>query len=129
MKYLSLILILFNLISCSKSDDQIVNEEALVGKWIEISKRADTIYFHEIDKDPFFILSRGKELIDGNYIPKAKSGIYSYKITPNQIEIYWLASSSTQKNRYYFSHLQDKIVIQNFFDSKLPDKLTFERMK
>jgi hypothetical protein len=79
MKY-GLIIFILVFFSCSKDDPGLVNSSELQGKWIETETRMDTLFFESLDNLDIMNLNRGKEIRNGNLLPKLKSGPYKYKL-------------------------------------------------
>ena len=127
MKYGLLILLLIFL-SCSKDDTKSLTSAELKGKWIETETRMDTIYFETIDNLEIMNLNRGKEMKDGNLLPKPNSGPYKYDLLEQKISLYWMLSSDSKYKDYYFNVIDDSLSIGNFYDSTLDEILTFEKL-
>jgi hypothetical protein len=77
-------------------------------------------------------LNRGYELRNGLLLPKDLSGIYSYEINGDSINLKWSASSvGVGKNYYYHpDSKKEQFEIENFFVDSLSnhDILTFSKM-
>lgn len=96
----------------------------LAGTWVELMKRGDTIVFaSEYDgQNPVFNLKRGTRITEEGYIvPDYFSGPYNFKISQDNISVYWFLSCGSYQT-YYFKHIsgEDKFEIGNFF--KDPEK-------
>jgi hypothetical protein len=113
------------MLSCSK--ESLSNSAQLTGIWIESDMRKDTITFQQIDGSGFFTLSRGYDLQNGVRLPKYGSGIYSYRIKEDHIELKWLLSSNSDYNPYLFLQNGNRIRIGNFFHASLGPVLEFRK--
>src|SRR5690606_11155050 len=127
MKYVPIIFVLVFL-SCSKDNSDFVNSSDLKGKWIEIQTRVDTLSFESLDNLAIMNLNRGKEIRNGNLLPKLKSGPYEYKVIEEYISLRWVLSSNSNFNDYYFKIIGNKLNIGNFYGSTSGETLTFERL-
>ena len=101
----------------------------LLGTWVELLKRNDTIVFSsEYDgQNPVFNLKRGTRITEEGYIlPDYFSGPYNFKLSQNSISVYWFLSSGSYQT-YYFKKIsgEEKFEIVNFF--KDPEKKKTER--
>jgi hypothetical protein len=114
-------------IGCTEDSPNI--DVSLYGKWVEVNDKVDTLTFNIIDGHEFMTLDRGKEVRDGFLLPKAGSGPYDYKILGNKISIYWLLSSNSAFNDYYFEKIGSQLKVENFYDeSAIGTILTFEKV-
>ena len=122
-------LTLLILTSCEKNK---VTISGLQGTWVEIDTKTDTLIFKTNDLSGTFYLYRGFEMINGYYLPKIGSGMYSYDISGNSIKIVDLLSSTAGGNNYYFSIIHDNESFQvGMFTFLETNKaiLTFKRLK
>ena len=131
MKTLTAILSLFLIILSNYIYGQTYELKAspLLGTWVELLKRSDTIVFSPVydGQNPVFNLKRGTRITEEGYIlPDYFSGPYNFKISQNSISVYWFLSSGSYQT-YYFKHLlgEDKFEIGNFF--KDPEKRKLEK--
>ncbi|SDL20768.1 hypothetical protein [Kriegella aquimaris] len=127
MKY-GLLLFVLTLLCCSKDDKQSLTSSDLKGKWIETETRKDTLFFESLDNLDFMNLNRGKELRNGNLLPKPKSGPYRYKLLEEKISLNWVLSSDSSFNDYYLKVINNRLNIGNFYGSTLGETLTFEKL-
>lgn len=127
MKYVLIILILAFL-CCSKDDTKSLTSANLKGKWIETETRLDTLSFESMENFEIMNLNRGKEIRNGNLLPKSGSGPYRYLLLEEKISINWMLSSDGSFNDYYFKIIENKINIENFYGSTLGETLTFEKL-
>lgn len=128
MKY-GLIIFIIIFLSCSKDDVKIVSSSDLNGKWIETETRMDTLSFESLDNLEIMYLNRGKEIRDGNLLPKAGSGPYHYNLLEEKISLNWILSSDSRFNEYYFKINDNRLVIGNFYGSASGETLTFEKLE
>jgi hypothetical protein len=92
---LILVLFVMSFISCEKHEDEIIG---LKGTWVGTYDNNDTIIFKSSSKTGLFEFNRGYETRNGLVLPKSGSGLYSYKISDNSINVWWLLSSSSYRN-------------------------------
>lgn len=127
MKY-GLIIFVLAFLSCSKDSTDMGASSELKGKWIEAETRMDTLSFESLDGLEIMNLNRGKEIRDGNLLPRSGSGPYKYKLLEEKISLYWMLSSDSKFNDYYFKIIGDKLNIGNFYGSTSGEILTFEKL-
>ena len=127
MKY-GLFLLVLTFLCCSKDDTKSLTSTNLKGKWIETGTRLDTLSFESLDNLDIMNLNRGKELRNGNLLPKPKSGPYTYKLLEGKISLNWVLSSNSSFNDYYFKVIDNRLNIGNFYGSASGGTLTFERL-
>ncbi len=127
MKYGLLIFVLAYL-GCSKDDANIVPSSELKGKWVETETRKDTLSFESLDNLEIMNLNRGKEISDGNLLPKPGSGPYKYKLSEEKISLNWVLSSNSSFTDYYFKIIGNHLNIGNFYGSASGEILTFEKL-
>lgn len=127
MRYVLIIVVLIFL-GCSKDDTKIMASSDLKGKWIEAESRMDTLYFETLDNLEIMNLNRGEEIKNGNLLPKPGSGPYEYTLLEEKISLYWVLSSDSSFNDYYFKIIEDRLNIGNFYGSTLGETLTFEKL-
>lgn len=127
MKYVVFILLLI-IFSCSKNDKQTEDLPELSEKWIEVETRTDTLSFALLGGKEVMFLNRGKEIRNGNMLPKSNSGHYQYWLEDEKISLYWMLSSNSNFNDYYFKIVGNRLNIGNFYSSTSDDILTFERL-
>lgn len=127
MKY-ALIIFAFTFLGCSKDDTNIVTSSDLEGKWIETETRMDTLSFESLGNLEIMNLKRGKEIRDGNLLPKSGSGPYNYDLSEEKISLNWMLSSDSSFTAYYFKVVGDKLSIGNFYGSTYGETLIFEKL-
>jgi hypothetical protein len=127
MKY-GLFLLIAVFLSCSKDDAKHENFSDSKEKWVETQSRTDTIYFEILDGLDLLYLNRGKEIRNGSLLPKGKSGPYQYRVTGDKISLYWMLSSNSAFNDYYFKIDDKTLSIGNFYESEVGEILTFEKL-
>lgn len=115
-KKLIILIICIIIISCKKNEDKVLSID---GKWIESTQQKDTLYFES--SNLMFDLRRGKELNNGNLIPKINSGLYMYETKVDSISIQYLLSSQFKPKNYNFNLdlNKGKITIENFYVDSL----------
>lgn len=100
----------------------------LDGVWIEQEDRSDTIIFERLDGGSFLLLNRGREIRNGNDLPKYGSGPYNYQIQGDSISMLsMLSSCSSCHKTYYFAVRGTELRIGDFYrkDSANLQTLTF----
>ena len=107
--------------------------EQLEGVWVEKTDRLDTIFCDDILGGKYFLLGRGKQVIEGHIIPKRGAGLWKYQINPNSnsISLNYLLSSNSRFNNYYFKIGHQMMKIGNFYNSAIPEnrELTFVKLE
>ena len=119
---------LFAFLSCSEDTTPYVPTSDLKGKWIEVETKTNTLIFELTGDMEIMNLNRGKEIRDGNLVPKYKSGPYNYELKVDQIALYWLLASDSRFIEYYFKISGDTLPIGNFYGSSSGEMLTFEQL-
>lgn len=127
MKY-GLILFLLTFLGCSNDDTAVVSSSDLKGKWIETETRMDTLSFESLDNLEIMNLNRGKEVRNGNLLPKSGSGPYTYNLSEEKISLNWVLSSDSSFKDYYFKIIGTRLDIGNFYGSTSGKTLTFEKL-
>jgi hypothetical protein len=124
MKYL-LLSVAIVLFSCR--NDNITSGESVKGKWVEIVNRKDTIMFDsELDDSKYFIFKCDNGISGYNNL---HSSIYEYRIVGDQISLYNTLSSCYCFADYTYSQTDDKMFIENFYDSDSEGVIeTFEKL-
>jgi|WetSurMetagenome_2_1015567.scaffolds.fasta_scaffold295852_1 hypothetical protein len=87
------------LVSCEKHKDEV---PGLAGTWIGTYNNDDTIVFKSSSVNGLFILNRGYETRNGYLLPKLGSGLYSYNISGESINVISSVSSLGTGNNVYF---------------------------
>lgn len=116
------------LASCSPDNVTPTTSSDLGGKWIEVSTTTDTLTFESWGNLEVMTLSRGKEMQNGHMLPKTGSGPYEYKLTQEKISLYWMLSSNYSFKEYSFIRNGNRIIVDNFYDPGLGDRLIFEKL-
>lgn len=112
MRYL---LLFVSIISLSCTNNDMTPSVPLKGKWVEKANKMDTIIFDpELNGDKYFIFKSTKG-ISGYH--NHYSTIYEYNINGDKISIYNTISSCYCFSNYSFTQTDDKIFIENFYDS------------
>lgn len=128
MKYTIILVFTLGLLSCSDDDIDSNTLTDLNGMWVEVETRSDTLTFESWDGLERMILSRGKEMRDGNLLPKPGSGPYVYKLSEEKISLYWILSSNSNFNDYSFQVIGNRLEIGDFYGSTSKPTLTFEKL-
>lgn len=115
-------------IGCSKDEVNIPTSNDLKGKWIELETRMDTLFFESLDNFEILNLHRGKEMKDGNLLPKSGSGPYVYKLAEGKISLLWMLSSDSSFKEYDFKIIGNRLNIGNFYGSASGETLVFEKL-
>lgn len=101
------------LLDCSQ--DSVTTMTDLNGNWVDMSTKTDTLTFGSFGDQAYLILARGKEIINGNLLPKYGSGPYHYKLlTGDSISLHWTLSSNSNFANFYFKQTGDRITIIPF---------------
>ena len=124
-----LILCVLTFLGCSKDGKDVVASSDLKGKWIETETRMDTLSFESLDNQDIMNLNRGKEIRDGNMLPKSGSGPYKYNLLEEKISLNWVLSSDSSFKDYYFKIIDNRLNIGNFYGSKSGETLIFEKLE
>ncbi|QMU30919.1 hypothetical protein [Adhaeribacter radiodurans] len=122
---ISLLAIVASIVSCKEDNEPTAQ---LDGVWIEQTDRSDTIVFKRLDGGSFLSLGRGREIRNGNELPKYGSGLYNYQIKGDSISLLSLFSScSTCHETYYFVINGAELKVGDFYrkNSANPQPLTF----
>lgn len=127
MKY-ELIILVLAFLGCSKDGSKDLSSADLKGKWIETETRLDTLVFETWETLEIIKLNRGKEIWNGNLLPKPGSGTYNYNLAEDKISLNWMLSSDFKFEDYYFQSIGNELNIGNFYGSTLGETLTFERL-
>ena len=133
MKKVYLFIALCSLISigsCKKDD---VNITDFNGSWIEAENRLDTLVFssrESFKSDKYFRLNRGKEMKNGQVLPKYGSGVYEYKIKGDSILLYNLISSCYCFKNYSFEAQSGTLIMGDFYQKNATqlEKLKFVKL-
>lgn len=95
-------------ISCDREYEDL--NSLLNGVWIHAETKTDTMDFTPkfLVSEKTFELKRGKEVQEGEELPKIGSGSYVYEIRRDAIYIRYLLSSSTELKPWYFKIYPDR---------------------
>jgi hypothetical protein len=117
-------------LSCSEPLDPSASL-ALEGKWVDQVTTTDTLEFLKFDDGSTLMnLSRGREISNGQNLPKIGSGPYTYTLGENSISLQYSLSSNWNPTKYYFQQNALELKIGRFFDSKNSVSiLTFRKIK
>lgn len=128
-KYTWIIVSVLTLLSCSKAGTKNDSFSRLKGNWVALETRTDTLYFKNWEGMEIMNLARGRELRDGNSVPKSGSGFYEYSITQETINLRWMLSSNANFKEYTFQVKENTLTIGNFYGSSSTDILEFEKLE
>lgn len=124
MKPLFLFLLLFFTLAGCASTDVL---QDVRGSWVEATGAGDTIAFNGKN-----MLTVSRERILNNAMewrPGPGSGPYEYEISGDSIHTYWVASSKSGLDPYYFNSTGNQFVVGNFYDAQKKGQLmTFNRI-
>lgn len=129
MKYVLALIFVLTLLSCSNNETNIITSPDLKGKWVDVETRLDTLSFESLDNSEIMNLNRGKEIREGNLLPKYGSGSYIYKVSELNISLNWMLSNNSNFYDYYFKIIENRLNIGNFYGSEYGETLTFEKLK
>ncbi|TXK18367.1 hypothetical protein FVR03_24125 [Pontibacter qinzhouensis] len=108
-----------NMVGCKDNNEPTL---PLDGVWLEQSDRLDTIRFVRLDNGPYLSLDRGREIRNGEVLPKYGSGLYNYQIKGDSISLLNLSSScSSCYKTYYFVIKGAELRIGDFYEKNSPN--------
>jgi len=127
----------FMFVSCQKDNtsfpDPSTLPKGLIGSWVEISTKSDTIIFNSDKETGILILQRGYEIRNGYRLPIIGSDLYSYEILPDSIRLRGGLSSVYFDENFYFKYDESNLTISIGKFSKYIDTnnsiLTFRKIK
>ena len=104
------VLVLF---SCNKQEfpDPSLLPKGLVGSWVEVNTKTDTIIFNSNSDTGIFWLHRGFEIRNGYRLPIIGSTGYDYEIVSDSITVIDGLSSSWNEGTYYFNFDEPNLTI------------------
>lgn len=122
-------------LSCSKDEfpDPSTLSKDLVGSWVEVDTKTDTIIFHSSDNSGLLWFHRGYEIRNGYRLPIIGSTGYHYEIVSDSITLLDGLSSIWDENTYYFNFDKPNLTINigkfsQHIDSNKPI-LTFRKIE
>lgn len=132
LKYMLFSVFVLTLITnCSKDDDR--NGPELTGTWVELTSQSDSIDFDHWETEDIFMLRRGFELVDGNWLPRQGSSMYRYTLRKDSMLINNMLWSCMCYPSYYFkmNSTRTAFEIGNFYDTSMVEsrRITFVRIK
>jgi hypothetical protein len=124
-------------VSCQKNElsfpDPDTLPKGLIGSWVEINTRADTISFKSNKDSDHFNLSRGFAMTNGYWLPRIGSTSYSYTISGDSISVVDGLSGSREGGTYYFKFDEPILTINigkfSKYISTNKSTLTFRKIK
>jgi hypothetical protein len=130
MKQAFILIFLGVFIGCTDTSDQPL-PLSLEGKWVDKLTKTDTLEFLRLeDGSALLNLSRGREMRNGNNLPKIGSGLYTFSLDKNSITMQYSLSSFYNPTEYYFKQNQLELKVGRFFDSEnSSDILTFRKIR
>jgi hypothetical protein len=123
-----IIIFILTLLSCSNDEEKPATSADLKGVWIEVESETDTITFDLLGDSEILNLYRGKEIRNGNLLPKSGTGPYQYNLAEEKISLKWLLSSDSNYKDFYFKLIGNRMKIGNFYGSTSGEILTFEQL-
>ena len=124
-------------VSCQKDNtsfpDPSTLPKGLIGSWVEISTKSDTIIFNSDKETGMLLLQRGYEIRNGYRLPIIGSDGYSYKLLPDSIRLMGGLSSVYFDETFFFNYDEANLTINIGKFSKYIDTkksiLTFRKIK
>ncbi len=115
-KFILILSLVLFFVGCKKDNESTFTHADLVGNWIEIHTKIDTIIFYSDKFSEMFDFRRGFEIRDGHKLPKYGADLYFYKLTRDSIYLNGMLSSSSAYKHYYFkmNDKKDEFQIGNF---------------
>ena len=123
------------LLSCQHEDfpDPDTLPKGLIGSWVEINTKSDTIVFNTNNDTGIFLLNRGFEIRNGYRLPIIGSTGYNYIIFSDSIHLVNGLSSTMESGTYYFKLDEPKLTINigkfSKYISTKKTSLTFRKVK
>ena len=130
MKQALFLLILLAFMGCTDTSDQPL-PLSLEGKWVAQLTKTDTLEFLNFeDGGSMLILGRGREMSNGNDLPKIGSGLYFFSMGKNTITLQYSLSSFYNPTDYYFDQNALELKVGRFFESEDSSEiLTFKKVR
>ena len=130
-----IVLSLFILISCQKDDfpDPELLPKGLIGSWVEVNTRTDTLIFNSNSLTGMLILQRGYEIRNGYRLPVIGSTGYHYEISSDSIKLMDGLLSTWNQTTHYFNFNEANLTLRigkfsKYIESK-KSTLTFRKIK
>jgi len=127
--------IIFMFISCQKDyfPDPDTLPKGLVGSWVEVSTKTDTIIFNSNSDTGLLWLQRGYEIRSGYHLPIIGSDGYHYEIFSDSIKLTGGLTGLWYESTYYFHFDEPNLtIIIGKFSKYIETKksiLTFKKIK
>ena len=128
-------IIVFMVVSCQKDKfpDPSLLPQGLIGSWVEVNTKTDTIIFPSNNDTGILWLQRGFEIRNGYRLPVIGSTGYHYEILSDSITLVDGLSSAWEQGTYYF-HFDEPTLTINIgkFSKYINTKksiLTFRKIK
>lgn len=125
----------FILTSCQKYDfpDTGLLPKGLIGSWVEVNTKTDTLIFNSNSDTGMVILQRGYEIRNGYRLPVIGSTVYKYMIFSDSIKLIDGLSSTWNETTHYFNFDEPNLIIRigkfsKYINSKRSN-LTFRKIK
>jgi len=125
------------LLSCQKDNtmfpDPSTLPKGLVGSWVEVSTKSDTISFTSNTERGMLFLHRGYEIRNGYRLPVIGSDGYSFRLLTDSIRLMGGLSSTFFDKTFYFKYDEANLTINigkfsQYIDTK-KSILTFRKIK
>jgi hypothetical protein len=124
-------------VSCQKDNfpfpDPSLLPQGLIGSWVEVNTKTDTIIFPSNNDTGIFWLQRGFEIRNGYRLPVIGSTGYHYEILSDSITLINELSSAWEQGTYYFHFDEPNLTINvSKFSKYINTKksiLTFRKIK
>jgi hypothetical protein len=123
------------LTSCQKYDfpDTGLLPKGLIGSWVEVNTKTDTLIFNSNSDTGMVILQRGYEIRNGYRLPVIGSTVYKYMIFSDSIKLIDGLSSTWNETTHYFNFDEPNLIIRigkfsKYINSKRSN-LTFRKIK
>jgi len=125
MRFRVLLLPILFCMGCKEDD---IATPFISGTWIESVDKTDTLVFSNNER--FFTLNRGKEVRNGQLLPKYGSGIYLYVLEEDTISVRNTVSSFSGYYKTSIEIEQNRLVIGDFYqkDTLTQQALIFEKL-
>jgi len=129
------ILLVLILVSCQKDDfpDPSLLPQGLIGNWVEVNTKTDTLIFPSNNNTGILWLQRGFEIRNGYRLPIIGSTGYHYEILSDSITLINGLSSTWDQATYYFHFDEPNLTIKVGKFSKYINTnrfiLTFRKIK
>lgn len=130
MKQALFLILLVAFMGCTDTSDQPL-PLSLEGKWVDQLTKTDTLEFLRLeDGSSLLNLGRGREMRNGNNLPKMGSGLYTFTLGKNSITLQYSLSSNYNPTKYYFKQNPLELKVERFFESENSSEiLAFRRIR